>query len=160
MTSVRSALSLVGSALIGRLSDHDDSSLTRVLGVVGKGNTPSGRRACLYIGTLATIAGLVIAVTVNSLRGLWMSMIPAALLSHNFDVFKALISEYCNDVEQSTEASSKMNETTKSGDRSGAVGKLGMVAGISFMVGPMIAAAISPSFRASSQIAIVLTVLS
>lgn len=160
MTSVRSALSLIGTAAIGRLSDCNDSILARVLGAVGNGSAPSGRRACLYIGIFATLASLTFAITINSLHGLWISMVPSALLSHNFEVFKALISEYCNDAELSTETSSKKTETIKSGERSGAVGKLGMVVGISFMIGPMIAAIFSPSFQVSSQIAIIFTVLS
>lgn len=80
LTSVRSGLSLVGTALMGRLSDSNTSILARSIGSVGKDTRPSGRRACLYIGTVATIFGLVIAISVDSLQGLWLSMIPSALV--------------------------------------------------------------------------------
>ena len=89
MTSARGALGLIGTALIGRLSDKNDSFLARSLGRIGLAKAPSGRRACLYIGTLASLLGFGIAVSMDSLTGLWLSMIPGALLQHNFDVFKA-----------------------------------------------------------------------
>jgi len=169
MTSVRSALSLIGTAVVGRLSDKNGSILARTLGSVGKNSVESGRRACLYLGTLASLIGLAIAVTINSLQGLWMSMIPGALLQHNFEVYKALLSEYHNDIEQ-------LETQTKDGDdaenakgggkqgpsssRSGSVGKLGMAVGVSFMIGPTIAAVLSPTFQFASYFAIVCTIAS
>mmetsp|Transcript_33792 Transcript_33792/g.57383 ORF Transcript_33792/g.57383 Transcript_33792/m.57383 type:complete len:426 (+) Transcript_33792:1-1278(+) len=180
MTSVRSALSLVGTAVVGRLSDKNGSFLARTLGSLGKGRkssidgvafemSPSGRRACLFLGTIASLVGLTIAASMNSLRGLWLSMIPGALLQHNFEVYKALLSEYHSDIEN-IEVQTKSNnirdnmkeysnpEPTSS--RSGSVGKLGMAAGISFMIGPMIAAAVSPTFQMASYFAIVCTLAS
>lgn len=76
MTSVRSALTLVGTAIIGRLSDKNGTILARTLGTLGKGSIASGRRACLHLGTIASLAGLIISVTMDSLQGLWLSMIP------------------------------------------------------------------------------------
>ncbi|KAL7428236.1 hypothetical protein ACHAXH_002909 [Discostella pseudostelligera] len=137
MTSVRSALGLIGTALVGRLSDEN-----------GNKSSASGRRACLYMGTVATLVGLTISASINSLRGLWLSMIPDALLQHNFDVFKALLSEYHNDIDNLEE------------QRSGSVGKLGMAVGISFMIGPMIAAVASPSFQVAIYFAILCTLMS
>lgn len=157
LTSVRSGLSLVGTALMGRLSDSNTSILARSIGSAGKDTRPSGRRACLYIGTVATIFGLVIAISVDSLQGLWLSMIPSALLQHNFDVFKALLSEYCTDVENGDDKSSEEDNQSR---RSGSVGKLGMCAGLSFMVGPMVAAVLSPSFKVACIGAAVLTTVS
>merc|ERR1712194_761130 len=102
---------------------------------------PSGRRACLFLGTFATLVGLAIAVSMNSLHGLWLSMIPGALLQHNFEVYKALLSEYHNDIEhivsqnkeESGEDKSKGDSNrTPASSRSGSVGKLGMAVGISF----------------------------
>ena len=167
---------------MGRLSDSNTSILARSVGAVGKDTRPSGRRACLYIGTIATIFGLVIAISVDSLQGLWLSMIPSALVSgaesipapafvffvishhpippqlqHNFDVFKALLSEYCTDVENGDDKSSEEENQSR---RSGSVGKLGMCAGLSFMVGPMVAAVLSPSFKVACIGAVVLTAVS
>eukprot|EP00571_Detonula_confervacea_P011591 CAMPEP_0172307086 /NCGR_PEP_ID=MMETSP1058-20130122/8013_1 /TAXON_ID=83371 /ORGANISM="Detonula confervacea, Strain CCMP 353" /LENGTH=196 /DNA_ID=CAMNT_0013019159 /DNA_START=47 /DNA_END=634 /DNA_ORIENTATION=+ len=105
MTSIRSALGLVGTAVVGRLSDKNGSLLARTLGSLGwrkkstidgatnNNASASGRRACLYLGTVASLIGLAISASMNSLLGLWLSMIPGALLQHNFDVFKALLSE-------------------------------------------------------------------
>jgi MFS family permease len=168
MTSVRSALGLIGTALVGRLSDRNGSVLARTLGSLGtlssSTGSASGRRACLYLGTFATLVGLTITASMHSLRGLWLSMMPDALLQHNFDVFKALLSEYHNDIDY-FEAHHKNNEKendskSSSPSRSGSVGKLGMAVGISFMIGPMIAAVASPSFQVAIYFAIICTIFS
>lgn len=179
MMTVRSMLGFVGTAVIGRLSDRNGSILSRTLGSLGRRNistskgpssndsSPSGRRACLYLGTMATLVGLVIASSMNSLYGLWLSMIPGALLQHNFDMFKALLSEYHNDIENLETQIEDNNTGDKTNDqaaassaRSGSVGKLGMAAGISFMIGPMIAALVSPTFQYAAYFAIVCTLAS
>ncbi|KAL7550672.1 hypothetical protein ACHAWF_016429 [Thalassiosira exigua] len=173
MTSVRSALGLVGTAVVGRLSDRNGSLLARTLGSLGKssssqGGNASGRRACLHIGTVASLVGLAFAVAMNSLRGLWLSMIPGALLQHNFDVYKALLSEYHNDIEHleqlevgnDKENKEEGSEKASTSSRSGSVGKLGMAAGISFMTGPAIAAIASPTFQVAAYIAIACTLAS
>jgi len=168
MTSVRSALGLAGTAFMGKLSDKDTSWLARSLGTLGKisNNSPSGRRACLFLGTMATLIGLAISLSMNSLLGLWLSFIPDALLQHNFDVFKALLSEYHNDIEL-IEARSSIGDDSTTNDskssasaRSGSVGKLGMALGISFMIGPMIASVTSPTFQFAASFAIVCTIIS
>lgn len=166
MTSVRGALGLFGTALMGRLSDNNNSMLAKTLGTIGVGRSvSSGRRACLYIGTLASLMGFAIAASVDSLAGLWLSMIPGALLQHNFDVFKALLSEYHNDIDNAkknddTNDSHSSKITQLSTARSGSVGKLGMTAGISFMIGPMVAAVMSPSFRYATYMAMICTIAS
>ncbi len=173
MTSVRGALGLVGTAIMGRLSDKNGTILARTLGRLGARKNSSdviasGRRACLYLGTVASVAGFVIASTMNSLRGLWLSMIPGALLQHNFDVFKALLSEYHNDIDriQSRKKENHENDAKKDDEkiniisRSGSVGKLGMVAGISFMVGPMISAFATKTFESATILAIIFTLAS
>jgi len=117
------------------------------------------------MGTFATLVGLTITASINSLRGLWLSMIPDALLQHNFDVFKALLSEYHNDIdnleEQLNDNNVKEQDSKSSAPlRSGSVGKLGMAVGISFMIGPMIAAVASPSFQVAIYFAILCTLMS
>eukprot|EP00956_Cyclotella_meneghiniana_P020953 scaffold37606_cov23-Cyclotella_meneghiniana.AAC.1 len=69
MTSVRGALGLAGTAFMGRLSDNNTSVLANTLGGVGIGysSVSSGRRACLYIGTLASLLGFAVAASVDSL---------------------------------------------------------------------------------------------
>jgi len=161
MTSVRSALTLVGTAIVGKLSDKNGTILARTLGTLGKGSEASGRRACLHLGTIASLAGLVISVTINSLYGLWLSIIPSALLSHNFDIYKSLLSEFHNDIEQAEEQANKEEEedikkkdNKDASSRSGSVGKLGMSAGISFMIGPSLAAFTSPTFQSAAYFGI------
>ncbi|KAK1743715.1 hypothetical protein QTG54_005312 [Skeletonema marinoi] len=140
MTSVRGALGLVGTALIGRLSDRNDSLLAKSLGSVGKGGNNSGRRGCLLLGIIASLLGLIIALD-DSLIGLWLSMIPGAFLQHNFDVFKSLLSEYHNDVDNVKDKlendAEECEESLPIPSRSSSVGKLGMTVGISFMIGPI-----------------------
>ena len=179
MTSVRSALGLVGTAVIGKLSDKNGSFLAISLGSLGTStyNGPSGRRACLYLGTIATLIGLAVSLFMNSMLGLWLAVIPDALLQHNFDVYKALLSEYHNDiddVEATRRIEGKEEKTTDRNDRdddnmpsaaptasrSGSVGKLGMSLGISFMIGPTMAAVASPTFRFAVCFAIACTVAS
>lgn len=187
MTSVRSALGLAGTAAIGKLSDRNGSLLATSLGSLGAAATrdrgPSGRRACLYLGTIATLVGLAVSLSMHSMLGLWLAMIPDALLQHNFDVYKALLSEYHNDIDD-VEATRRIDEGKKGGkttdrrddrdddddddmspeataaSRSGSVGKLGMSLGISFMIGPTIAAVASPTFRFAASFAIACTVAS
>eukprot|EP00584_Thalassiosira_punctigera_P013951 CAMPEP_0172555524 /NCGR_PEP_ID=MMETSP1067-20121228/58461_1 /TAXON_ID=265564 ORGANISM="Thalassiosira punctigera, Strain Tpunct2005C2" /NCGR_SAMPLE_ID=MMETSP1067 /ASSEMBLY_ACC=CAM_ASM_000444 /LENGTH=514 /DNA_ID=CAMNT_0013344049 /DNA_START=122 /DNA_END=1666 /DNA_ORIENTATION=- len=178
ITSARSALSLVGTAVVGRLSDRNGSFLARTIGSLGKGRksaiigvnaNASGRRACLYLGTIASLLGLALAVSMNSPRGLWLSMIPGALLQHNFEVYKALLSEYHNDIEHlgkrikdnnAEENMANDSDVALVSNRSGSVGKLGMSVGVSFMIGPMIAALASPTFQIASYFAILCTLAS
>jgi len=89
------------------------------------------------------------------------------LLSHNFDIYKILLSEFHNDIEQAEEQANKGEEedikkkdNKDASSRSGSVGKLGMSAGISFMIGPAIAASTSPTFQSAAYFAIVCTLAS
>lgn len=82
------------------------------------------------------------------MTAMWIAIVPAALLNQNFSVLKALFADYGNE--------SDMTES----DRVAAVGKLGMAAGISFMIGPLIGASLLSSYNESNAAAISLTVLS
>ena len=75
MTSAYSALGLIGAPLAGALSDSQ------------------GRRFALVLGTVASIVSLAIAGATYSLVGMWLSLIPGALLSHNFTVTKAVVAD-------------------------------------------------------------------
>jgi len=158
MTSLRGALGLVGTAVIGRLSDRNDSLLAKSFGSVGKFGGSSGRRGCLVLGIIASLVGCIIAVTMNSLLGLWLSMIPGSFLQHNFDVFKALLSEFHNDIDNAGQDESSPTITPS---RSNSVGKLGMTVGISFMIGPMFAAAgVGSTFQSATYISTLCILLS
>ena len=111
MTSARSALSLVGGFFISRLSDRDTSFVARTIG------GGSGRKACLYIGTVASIIGLMIGGATFSIAGMYLSMVPGALFQQNFSVLKALLADLHDEASSSA------------GARAGAVGKLGMSVG-------------------------------
>merc|ERR1719440_955317 len=108
-TSLRSALNLVGASLIGRASDT------------------VGRVPMLWVGIFATLSGLGINYTMDSLEGMWLALIPVSLLNQNFSVAKALFSDYIDEV------------GGQDADRAGAVGKLGMAVGFAFMFGPILA---------------------
>jgi MFS family permease len=117
MTSASSLLRLVGAMVVGRLSDT------------------MGRRAMLWLGVLGCGLSLLIAATIDSLVGMWLSAIPASLLNHNASVLKALFADYASegglaDVEVAS-----------------AMGKLGMAIGASFMLGPALASLTASSYH-------------
>lgn len=142
MTSTRSALSLVGGFFVSRLSDNDSSFVARTIG------GGSGRKACLYIGTVASIIGLVIGGSTFSIFGMYLSMVPGALFQQNFSVLKALLADLHDAASSST------------GARAGSVGKLGMSVGLAFMFGPVMGATLIKTFEHAVILAIVLTAAS
>jgi hypothetical protein len=99
MTSCRSALGLVGGVVVGRLSDS------------------VGRKAAILLGLVAGITGTLLFGSMDSLSGLWLSMLPTALFSHQFLVLKAVVSDWA----ESTGASAAA--------RGEAMGILGTAAG-------------------------------
>ena len=179
MTSVRSTLALIGSALMGRLSDQKRVSF------LGRGIL-NGRMVCLYIGTFATLVGFVISGLMYSVRGMWLGMIPGALLQQNFSIYKALLADYHEEItqwEQKIQSNSKKDdgdgendeiegtqeETKQSSSsknaaaaaaRAGSVGKLGMSVGLSFMVGPLIGATLIKTYQSAIIVSSLLTILS
>ena len=132
LTSARSALALVGAAMMGRLSDS-----TR----------PNSRKQCLIVGSVATLVGMMIAANTYSIHGLWWSMIPGALFQQNFNILKALLSDL-------------QDEGVSPSERAGAVGKLGMAAGLAFMVGPLVGATILKTFEHANALGMVFVLAS
>ncbi|GMH54477.1 hypothetical protein TrRE_jg10905 [Triparma retinervis] len=132
-TSLRSFLSLLGSFLCGRLSDR------------------YGRAPLLHLGVLATLLGLALSWAAQDVRGLYLAMVPGALLQNNFAVVKALFADYY---------SAPSEARGLDGEVAGLVGKLGMSVGISFMLGPMIGGMFVSTFSAGALVAAVLTSLS
>ncbi len=126
MTSARSTLTLVGSTLIGRWSDSQAFD-----------NVGGARRIFLLLGILALGMDLFLSSTATTLPGLWISMIPSALFQQNFNVLKALFGEY-------------HEPSASSADRAGSVGKLGMAAGLAFMVGPLMSSTLLKSYAAAA----------
>lgn len=102
MTSVRNFLALIGAPLVGRLSD------TR------------GRRWALVVALLASLASGVLMATARSIAALWIALVPAALLSHQFDALKAVLADAYRSVSDDSTLA-------------GAQGTLGMAAGLGFM---------------------------
>ena len=89
---------------------------------------------CLIVGSVATLVGMMIAANTFSIQGLWWSMIPGALFQQNFNILKALLSDL-------------QDEGISPSERAGAVGKLGMAAGLAFMLGPLAGATILKTFE-------------
>jgi MFS family permease len=133
LMSTRSLLSLVGAALMGRLSDVSSNS----------------RTYCLWTGSLASLVGMMIAANTYSIRGMWWSMIPGALFQQNFEIFKALFSGYHDAVGTSTPA-----------ERAASVGMLGMAAGLAFMAGPLAGATVLKTYEQANAMGMVAIVMS
>ena len=76
MQSTRSGLSLIGSVVIGRLSDKIGRSKVLALGVIAS--------ACSY---------LILLTNVSSLTAMWISLFPSSL-NQNYNVLKALFADY------------------------------------------------------------------
>jgi len=120
MTSTTSFLSLCGSTFIGWMSDAP--------GV--------GRKLCLYLGVTSSIFGhLVSVIYPNSLRGMWISILPAALFQQNYSVLKALFSDYHENLMKACLGDESYRVTQS---RTDSVGKLGMAVGLAFMIGSFI----------------------
>lgn len=130
LTSLRSGLGLVGAALIGRASDR------------------FGRVSMLYVGTAATLVSLAINYGMDSIAGIWWAIVPVALFNQNFTVLRALISDYIDE--------SGGNDA----DKAGAVGKLGMAVGFSFMAGPLLATLLVSSYQQALVVSAVGTLAS
>jgi len=139
LTSLRSTLGLIGAALMGRLSDSP-----RV-----------GRRVCLYVGSCAALASLVLGIGVTDQSGLFWSLVPGALLQQNFSVWKAVLADYAAALEDGTSDGGDVAAL-----RAGSVGKLGMSAGLAFMVGPLVGATVVKTYERASYVAIVFVLLS
>ena len=75
MQSTRSGLSLVGSVVIGRLSDK------------------IGRSKVLWLGVIASSCSYLILLYGSSITAMWLSLIPSSL-NHNYNVLKALFADY------------------------------------------------------------------
>ena len=75
MQSARSALSLIGSVIAGRLSDK------------------MGRLHVLWIGIICSLVSYTINYASPTILAMWISMIPSAL-NQNWSVLKALFADY------------------------------------------------------------------
>ena len=124
ITSFRSLLNLIGSVLLGRLSDG------RIFG-------KSGRKVCLYIGAFGSSVDFLIMGSTFSINGIWWSVIFGSLLQHNFLILKAMIADCYENIDQYL-ISVKSSSTSSSAVRASSIGKIGMSVGLAFMVGPII----------------------
>lgn len=141
MTSARSMLSLCGSAVVGRMSDGANM----------------GRKRCLLIGIGATLVGLIISLMTHSIEGLWLAIVPGALLEQNFGVLKALFADYHheNNIEEN-----ESKKITSNAPLTNSVGKLGMSVGLAFMVGPLFGGTLVKNYNQALLIAIIMTMIS
>mmetsp|Transcript_6291 Transcript_6291/g.24516 ORF Transcript_6291/g.24516 Transcript_6291/m.24516 type:complete len:488 (-) Transcript_6291:330-1793(-) len=76
MMSARSGLSLVGAALLGRLSDR------------------MGRKAALWIALLARGFSVAVFGITDSILMMWVALVPSALLNQQYEVLKALLADF------------------------------------------------------------------
>ncbi|KAJ1431831.1 major facilitator superfamily domain-containing protein [Ochromonadaceae sp. CCMP2298] len=130
MQSVRSGLSMVGTVMVGRMSDR------------------LGRALALWIGTFASLLSYLINYYGNSMTAVWIALIPPSLLNQNFSVLKALFADYGTEFEFSE------------AERASAVGRLGMAVGVSFMLGPVIGAQLLSNYNEATLAALCLTLFS
>ena len=128
--SLRSGLTLLGAMLVGRLSDS------------------YGRIRMLWLGSAASLLSLAINGSMDSIEGMWWAIVPAALLSHNFAVSKALFSDYIDE------------RRGPDADKAGAVGKLGMAVGFSYMVGPLFSSLLVSEYIHALQLSAVIMLFS
>jgi MFS family permease len=137
MTSARSTLTLVGAAIMGRLSD------SKALDKYG-----GGRRLCLFTGIAAAAIGLVVNNRAGSIEDLWVGLLPSAL-QQNFSLSKALFSEYHESIPGGSSA----------GERASSAGNLGMAAGLAMMVGPLVGATLLSTYDQATCAALVSLIL-
>lgn len=130
MTSARSLLKLIGSVLMGRLSD----------GLIG-------RKMCLYIGSLGSVIDFVILGMTFSIRGLWWSSVFGSLLQHNFGILKAIIADCYEQIDNCKV--DVLLKSTSSAVRASSIGKIGMSVGLAFMIGPLIGGIFVKSFESA-----------
>ena len=107
-----------------------------------------GRRSILWVGISSSLFSYVINYSMNSLQGMWIAMVPSALLNQNFSVLKALFADY------STESNESESE------RASAMGRLGMAIGVAFAVGSLIGSKLLSSYEQAIILAISLCSLS
>jgi MFS family permease len=137
MTSARSTLTLVGAAIMGRLSD------SRALDNYG-----GARRLCLVTGIAASAVGLVVTNRAGSIEDLWVGLLPSAL-QQNLSLSKALFSEYHESIPGGSSAV----------ERASSAGILGMSAGLAMMVGPLVGATLLSNCDQATSAALVSCIL-
>ena len=140
MTSTRSALTLIGATLVGRISDMGGG------GGRGKGDS-NARRFCLFLGVAASGASVVFAKRAQNLTEFWISVFPS-MLQQNTSVMNALITDYHSMYEDG------------SSDRASSAGTLGMVAGLALMVGPLVGSRLLSGYDQAVSLSLVLLVVS
>ena len=118
MTSTSSFLGLIGAPLVGALSDQKGRKFALAVGCLA-GGFVSTEGYCNSFSDFHSsgVMSFVILGLTSSLLGLWLALIPTALLSHNFTITKAVVADLAGTQECA-----------------GVLGKLGLAAGLGFMV--------------------------
>jgi MFS family permease len=105
-----------------------------------------GRRAVLCLGLAGALAGLLLSASLpHAVSTLYVAMLPGALLQQNFSVAKALVSDLA---------------ALGLCDRPKLIGRMGMVVGLAFMLGPALGGSVIPTFEAGLNVAIAMVLLS
>merc|ERR1712125_116632 len=144
----------------------------------------SGRKACLYVGTVASVVGFAIGGTVRSIRGMYLASIPGALFQQNFSVLKALLADYHDAIDEARARRKKQENDgsrrrrrrppppptrnnrksdhggSSASNRAGSVGKLGMSVGLAFMVGPLAGSTVIESYDGAVKAAVLFAIAS
>ena len=127
LSSARSALSLVGATLVGKLSDS--TALDETFG----GNK---RKFILIMGLFAAAFTILSDHQAASISDLWIGIFPNAL-QQNLSVCKALLGDY----------QESMPGGVTAVDRAWSAGMLGMAAGFSLMIGPFVGAILLRTYQ-------------
>jgi Major Facilitator Superfamily len=140
VTSARSFLKLLGSVVMGRVSDSRrrsggrggdasnhgcDERGARSLPRLFRNAQYSARKLCLGVGVLSAGVALLTARRAESVSGLWWSLLPEAF-EQNMHISKALMGEY------------QTFPAITSAERAAASGALGSAVGVAMMVGPLL----------------------
>mmetsp|Transcript_105762 Transcript_105762/g.268725 ORF Transcript_105762/g.268725 Transcript_105762/m.268725 type:complete len:440 (-) Transcript_105762:34-1353(-) len=130
-SSLQSTLRLAGAVVIGRLSDR------------------VGRRPMLWIGILGNLASMGIAVALPTIPGMFLSLVPSALLDQIFSVLRALFTDFFPGKSGAAEAA-----------RTDSIGRLGMALGFAMMLGSGLGGRVAGSFAQAQAIGGVFVLLS
>lgn len=117
LQSFTSAVSFCGALLVGRLSDS------------------WGRLPVLYGGALASLVAHVIGISANNRAVMFIAAVPSCL-NQNHSVMKTLVSDWLD-----------ARPSGVQGEKEACMGYLGMAAGLSFMVGPLLGAVVFSSYQ-------------
>ena len=57
----------------------------------------AGRKTAIVLAACGSLSSAILTARASSVRGLWLALGPAALLSHEYDALKAVLADAYND---------------------------------------------------------------